>query len=123
MVEARVDRIEHAGMALVASGTRFWVPWPLLGLSDVKVQKSSTSLHWRLHCIDPDSKPGDCQGGTQNSYCLRAFKGRRIIPDSTTLRTGILELECAIEPWGLVKQTLCSDGRVRVKGFPFEPLR
>ncbi|CAE7398840.1 Helz2 [Symbiodinium sp. CCMP2592] len=84
-------------MALVASGTRFWVPWPLLGLSDVKVQKNSASLHWRLHCIDPDSKPGDYQGGAQNSYCLRAFKGRRIVPDSTTLRTGILELECAIE--------------------------
>ena len=98
-VETRVDQIEANGMALVAGASRFWLNWPLLGLSDVKTTATSASLRWRVHCIDPESKPGDYHGGMQNSNCLRAFKGRRIVPDTMTLRTGVLELECQIETW------------------------
>ena len=40
-LSARVDQIDPGGMALVGPGGRYWVNWPLLGLSEAKT-------HWRL---------------------------------------------------------------------------
>ncbi|CAJ1400386.1 unnamed protein product [Effrenium voratum] len=108
-IEARVDQIEAAGMALVADGTRFWMNWPLLGLSDVTTNCDCAVAKWRMHCIDPGSKPGDFHAGPQNCCTLQAEKGKRLAPTGISLRTGVLELECRIERGALL--TLAADRR------------
>lgn len=34
---ARVDQIDPGGMALAVNGGRYWVNWPLLGLSEAEM--------------------------------------------------------------------------------------
>jgi len=98
-VEARVEQLEPGGMALVTGASRFWVNWPLLGLSDVRTGATGANLRWRVHCIDPDSRPGDYHAGWQNSCSLRATKNSNILPASVHLRTGVLELDFQLESW------------------------
>ena len=95
---ARVDQVEPGGLALQANGSRYWLPWPLLGLSDVQTTSSSATLRWRIHCIDPESRPGDYHSGRQNSMLLRGDRGHGVMPESVQLRTGVMELECHFEP-------------------------
>lgn len=102
---ARVDQIDPGGMALAVNGGRYWVNWPLLGLSDVRTSGTSASLRWRIHCIDPGSRPGDYHAGWQNSSSLRAAQGCCIVPQSVNLRTGVLELDCILERDALLSLT------------------
>lgn len=37
MENARVDQIDPGGMALAVNGGRYWVNWPLLGLSEAEM--------------------------------------------------------------------------------------
>ena len=66
---------------------------------DVRTSGTSASLRWRIHCIDPGSRPGDYHAGWQNSSSLRAAQGCCIVPQSVNLRTGVLELDCILETW------------------------
>lgn len=102
---ARVEQIDPGGMALAVNGGRYWVNWPLLGLSDVRTSGTSASLRWRIHCIDPGSRPGDYHAGWQNSSSLRAAQGCCIVPQSVNLRTGVLELDCILERDALLSLT------------------
>lgn len=38
-LSARVDQIDPGGVALLANGGRYWVNWPLLGLSEAEMQR------------------------------------------------------------------------------------
>ena len=117
-IEARVEQIDPGGMALVAGGSRFWVNWPLLGLSDVRTTGTSASLRWRVHCIDPGSRPGDYHAGWQNSSSLRAAKGNRIMPASMSLRTGVLELDFQLETCSGFFKCFSALQAVTLKLFP-----
>lgn len=99
-----MEQLEPGGMALVTGASRFWVNWPLLGLSDVRTGATGANLRWRVHCIDPDSRPGDYHAGWQNSCSLRATRNSStipggILPASVHLRTGVLELDFQLESW------------------------
>ena len=94
-----MEQLEPGGMALVTGASRFWVNWPLLGLSDVKTSATGANLRWRVHCIDPDSRPGDYHAGWQNSCNLRVTRNSSIVPASVHLRTGVLELDFQLESW------------------------
>eukprot|EP00930_Biecheleria_cincta_P069864 TRINITY_DN57547_c0_g1_i1.p1 TRINITY_DN57547_c0_g1~~TRINITY_DN57547_c0_g1_i1.p1 ORF type:complete len:1641 (+),score=303.38 TRINITY_DN57547_c0_g1_i1:63-4985(+) len=98
-VAAKVDKLEAGGIAIQFQQKRFWLPWPLFGLAEAPAVRrdGAAMLKWRMHCVDPESRPGDYHVGAQNTRQFKVLKGGRLSPDKIDLKPGVLELEVEIE--------------------------
>ncbi|CAE8634897.1 unnamed protein product, partial [Polarella glacialis] len=117
LAAATVEKIEAGGMLLVekTTGRRHWLPWPLLGLAEAPAWQPGSelaTLRWRLHCVDPESRPGDYHVGSRNSWRLVALQGQGLFPDAGELRTGVVEVELQVEVGAELSMLLEKQGQI-----------
>jgi len=81
------------------------VSWSTLGLNDPPDTRGDTAtLRWRLHCVCPRSSLGDFISGPRNTWRVRAATDGP--PPGMSLRTGIADVELAIERGSVLQAML-----------------